>query len=750
MITRILALLLFLGAVAFAAPPGILNHQGRIAVNGVNFDAVGFFKFALVNGSASETYWSNDGTASGEPASAVSVTVTNGHYAVLLGDTSVTNMTTPITSAIFESHSDVRLRVWFSTGGAGPFDLLSPDRRITTAGYAFSSGGASLTAGYETGSGADLSIQSTEATAITLTAAYNGTFSAPPTVDLDDAWSLSDVTTSGFTASAALTPRTIHSDGIVGAHASLAVINGRPAIAFRDDADGDLHYLRALDSHGNTWSSTSAIEVAGALTDVGQGSSLVEVDGRPAIAYYNSSSGDLEYVRANDSNGSSWPLPIRVDGLSDNVGIDASLAVIDGVPAISYQSPNDGVIHYAWASDAAGTTWNTTSVDGSLTQYSKQTSLASVLGKPAIAYRNETSGTLRYAYLSGSDPSIASDWTKVNVDTTGNVGMHPSLEVVNGRPAIAYYDFSNSDLKFARAGDAAGASWPAGNLITVEASSDDVGTHASLAVVGGRPAISYLDATAGNLKWAVASDANGSAWSSIVVDSALANVGAHSSQTSLDGLPAIAYQDRTTFDLKFASLPSAAWSAENGPAQPILASGVKDGGVTAAMLNRDLGVWDRAGDDLIYNVGRVGIGRTATANALEVEGFASKTTAGSWLANSDKRIKADVKELRGALDKILKLRLVDFEYTPEYREVHPSIDDRRFPNVIAQEFAEVFPQWVQQSGEEDLLQVDTYPILIYSAAAVQELAEQLKDSESQNAALLERLEALEAKVESLR
>jgi len=156
MIARTLALLLFLGIGAFAAPPGILNHQGRIAVNGVNFHADGFFKFSLVNGNASETYWSNDGTASGEPLSAVSITVINGHYAVLLGDVSLTNMTMPITSAIFESHSDVRLRVWFSTGAAGPFDLLSPDRRITTAGYAFSSGRATLAAGYETGSGAEL------------------------------------------------------------------------------------------------------------------------------------------------------------------------------------------------------------------------------------------------------------------------------------------------------------------------------------------------------------------------------------------------------------------------------------------------------------------------------------------------------------------------------------------------------------------------------------------------------------------
>jgi hypothetical protein len=52
--------------------------------------------------------------------------------------------------------------------------------------------------------------------------------------------------------------------------------------------------------------------------------------------------------------------------------------------------------------------------------------------------------------------------------------------------------------------------------------------------------------------------------------------------------------------------------------------------------------------------------------------------------------------------------------------------DRRYPNVIAQEFAQVFPDDVKSSGEilpdgSEILQVDTYPLTIYSAAAIQEL-----------------------------
>ncbi len=742
-----------------AAAPNVLNHQGRIAVNGVNYNGTGHFKFAMVNGDGTQTFWANDGNSIGEPASAVPVAVSNGHYSVALGDPALANMTTPVTATIFAANSDVRLRVWFSSVLAGPFELLSPDHRITTVGYAFSAAGATLAAGYETGSGRELSFQAVSSGNLTLGATFNSSFSETPTVQLADGWSVTASSSSDFTASASFSSRAIDADGIVGSDTSLAVINGRPAIAYRDAASGDLLYMRAFDASGAGWPE-SPVRIAGAVSDLGRFASLSEVDGRPAVAYYNSSTGNLEYVRSNDANGSTWPLPILVDGAAENVGRYASLEVISGVPAISYQAPNLGEIRYAWAGDADGSTWTTVTVDGSVSEYDEYTSLASVLGKPAIAYRNSTSGgNLRYAYLSGSDPANPAHWTKLNVFSTGDVGTYPSLAVVNGNPAISYYDTTNTNLRYTRAADAAGATWAGGINVIVESSADDVGNYASLAVVSGRPAVSYLDATAGDLKFAIASNASGSTWPAanrLVVDGDSTNVGAYCSLASVDGLPAIAYQDETSFDLKYASLPAASWSASNGTAESILASGVKDGGVTEAMLDEDLGIWEVAGSDLVYQTGRVGIGRVPTANALEVEGTASKTTAGSWLANSDRKIKTDVREIDRALETILKIRLVDFEYTPNYREEHPSIDERRFPNVIAQEFAEIFPEWVQPSGEDQLLQVDTYPILIYSAAAIQELAEKLQlegkhveSLKAQNTLLLNRLESLEAKVETL-
>lgn len=150
------------------------------------------------------------------------------------------------------------------------------------------------------------------------------------------------------------------------------------------------------------------------------------------------------------------------------------------------------------------------------------------------------------------------------------------------------------------------------------------------------------------------------------------------------------------------------------------------------------------------NSGNVGVGRDAFTNRLEVEGDASKTTAGAWLANSDASIKTEVRNIDGALSVIRKLRPVSFRYTNKFRTEHPSIRDHDYFNYIAQEFQEVFPDWVE-SDARGLLQIDSYPASIYSVAAIQELDDLLlgKDREilemrQKHEELTQRVRVLEA------
>ena len=155
-----------------------------------------------------------------------------------------------------------------------------------------------------------------------------------------------------------------------------------------------------------------------------------------------------------------------------------------------------------------------------------------------------------------------------------------------------------------------------------------------------------------------------------------------------------------------------------------------------------------------FTTERLGIDRVSTANTLEVGGNASKNTAGNWLANSDARIKTDIKTVIGALDIIDKVRLVNFKYIDDYRNNHPGIQDRPYLNVVAQEFAQVFPDYVKSSGEtlpdgQEILQVDTYPLTIYTAAAVQELHDIVKAKDAEIGELKQRLTILENLVTEL-
>ena len=129
----------FFAVLAFASTlgaqiPPLINYQGRVAVNGTNFEGTGQFRFALVSADGSQTFWSNDGSSMGgsEPASGVSLTVSKGLYSVLLGDGAVPNMT-GLPVSVF-ANPDIRLRVWFDDGANGS-QLLSPDQRLAPIAY---------------------------------------------------------------------------------------------------------------------------------------------------------------------------------------------------------------------------------------------------------------------------------------------------------------------------------------------------------------------------------------------------------------------------------------------------------------------------------------------------------------------------------------------------------------------------------------------------------------------------------------
>lgn len=198
-----------------------------------------------------------------------------------------------------------------------------------------------------------------------------------------------------------------------------------------------------------------------------------------------------------------------------------------------------------------------------------------------------------------------------------------------------------------------------------------------------------------------------------------------------------------------------------------LAVGVAQGGGGAGTAR----IWAKGGtEDLIFTSagnpsvaslfltgsGRAGVRRAPSANAFEVEGNASKSTAGSWLANSDARIKVDVQSIEGALERLMLIRPVRFRYSAEYLARHPDIEDEIYYNVLAQEFARVFPESVKGSGEylnsldksveSEILQVDVHPAVMTTIAAVQEITLQF---EAERQAFTQEIAELRARLAKL-
>ncbi|GEP42198.1 autotransporter-associated beta strand repeat-containing protein [Brevifollis gellanilyticus] len=315
-----------------------------------------------------------------------------------------------------------------------------------------------------------------------------------------------------------------------GLYSSLCNVNGNPAIAYYYNnsilAKGDIYYIRSSDVNGGGWPNPELIKDDGnvgvgismtvaniggdLLTKDNRGtettaddevtiSGTVATSGTPVIAYGDAGNGRVRYVVANNVNGSgnagvglgeamtNWSLPKDIPGLDGTVGTHFTLGVVDGFPALVYQTSDTKDLKYIRALNAAGLTHN---------------------------LRDPVTFEVLRILVSQLNFTIASSWgTPVVLDSAGDVGAYPSLGSVNGqpttlknRPAISYYDATNGDLKYVTGADSTGASW---NQPTTLVSVDDVGRANTLLVADGLPAVSYYNATTADLEFVILNNASG-------------------------------------------------------------------------------------------------------------------------------------------------------------------------------------------------------------------------------------------------
>ena len=342
-------------------------------------------------------------------------------------------------------------------------------------------------------------------------------------------------------------PLLIDTLGDVGRFPSITLVSGNPAIAYYDNGNGDLTYVRANDASGFSWAAPVRFTDA---RNFGLNPSLLMVNGNPAIACFNTTDDELLYVRATDATGSAWGA-IQVVDTAGSVGEFPSLQIVNGNPAISYYASGSQDLLYVRATDASGSAWGTPVTVDSANASGQYSSLRIVSGNPAISYYRSGGGTDDLMFVRATDASGTAWGAPVTVDTTSNTGLYTSMQVASGNPAISYYNSTNGNLVYIRASSPNGNAWATGR-IAVEMT-NDIGRWTCLALIGGLPSISYIDATNFDLRYARSTTASGypaGSMTPVLLDSD-GLIGMGTSQVEASGAAGIAYYELTTGSLRY-------------------------------------------------------------------------------------------------------------------------------------------------------------------------------------------------------
>ncbi len=336
--------------------------------------------------------------------------------------------------------------------------------------------------------------------------------------------------------------------GDVGSYCSTCVIGGKPSIAYFDGSNQSLKFVQALDADGSQWGTPMTIDGSptvhcGMFCSLSGGGSI-------SIAYYDSTNGDLKYRYCNDPTGTDWYLPLVLDSTGD-VGQYLSTLRASG-QAISYYDATNGHLKFIRSNDNFGTEWEPAVVVDSSSGVGNDTDLGYIHGRYAISY-GTSSGSLKYVRASSFD---ATTWgTPIVLDARGTVGVQSSLEEINSQPAVVYIDYDVAGgLKYVRANDTDGISWPAPTLIDPR---PNAGFYPSLHVLSYSyfPAVSYYNYATGDLDYLSALDMDGTTWGTPQTLDAAGDVGWYSSTAvPMNGTPGIAYYDYSNTSLKYIKL----------------------------------------------------------------------------------------------------------------------------------------------------------------------------------------------------
>ena len=295
--------------------------------------------------------------------------------------------------------------------------------------------------------------------------------------------------------------------------------------------------------------------------DVGLDTSMAIIGGKPAIVYRDNTNEDIKYARSTVAAPSSiadWTNHI-VDATADPGSMEfelawhAIIALSDGNPAIGYEQ---NAANRAWFARATSTTPSSAS-DWVIHQFADDSAagpwISSILisNKPIMCY---PINGVNYCRATVEAPSGASDWLVHAADTGQQTGV--ALNVLGGMPVMAYADYDGAWLSYLRATVAQ----PSNIGDWVMTSIDDrvnAGYTPCLEILNGKPIISYTYGADSTIWYASATTATPTGkndWVRYELASGGINYG--NSLCIIDGKPAVTFWDGR---LRFA------WAATDAP-----------------------------------------------------------------------------------------------------------------------------------------------------------------------------------------
>ena len=719
---------------ARATAPEQIHYQGRITDAGTPVEGTADFKFAIL-GAGSTTLWSNNGTSSGgsQPTAAVTLPVENGVFSVLLGGAGMQ----AVPASVFDE-ATTSLRVWVNHGSG--FQQLSPDQPLAATPYAMSAAyatnlrnNATLGGSHSVPGNASLQIQLGGSRGLLIAPTSPVT---PPNIILGSSLNtisggVVGATISGGGAQDLASWRnrveadfgTVgggQSNAATGQHATVSGGDGNVASGFRSTISGGINNSASLPNA--TVGGGLGNQAAGENSWIGGGENNNASDSHAAIGggRNNSATAELATVgggRANIASGTHS----AIAGGQNNLASGTHSTIAGGLD-------NTGGNEYATVAGGRGNV----SSGGHSTIGGGRDNIASNLytniagGQTNVAeaahasigggHNNEASGPR--STVSGGVGNIASKECATVAGGNTNTASGTASMIPGGASNLAGGDFSLAAGRRAKVQPS-----HHGAFVWADSSNADFSSTA---------ADQFLIRAGGGVGINTGSPASGAALHvmghTVIGGAAQDHRLAVGTDTPLDPLHVVANAAQSPFRIMI----------DNNDEESTVIRGYANQGVS-------IGNGYDGPSDVANNGLRVE-GDVRFDSDLRVFGTAFNTGGGSWTSFSDQRLKENIAPLgAGALNRLLSLQPTTFTFSPRAIDEGLGAPGPQ-TGFIAQEVADVFPEWVGESSDGWLHITEKGT----TALLVQALRELREENDRHLASQQEQIDAQAAEISSLR